>query len=126
MLFWFIHFCFKFNFNRFCESHNEWYKAKSWSDCRPPSSERYQDLKNYITQNLKLSPQLANLIIENSKEENLPEGLRTAELRIENEDIIKQLTGKYLIISICLHLAYIFLLWISIGSNYFFNNFLIK
>jgi len=47
-----------------------------------------------MTMNLKLSKNLAELLIENSIGEKWPKGLRTKELREKNKDVIKQMKGK--------------------------------
>ena len=66
----------------------------SWKNCFPLNLNQYQRLKKHMTYSLELTSELANLIIENSKKENLLEGLRTPQLREENEDIIKQMKGN--------------------------------
>ena len=82
--------------NRFCGTDNDWLKAVKYRDCVSLHPNYYADAREYLKDNFKFSDKLIDLLINNSKEENWPEGLKTPELRKKNENTIKQLKfGKF-------------------------------
>jgi len=72
----------------------DWYKVATFNAYFNPSESDKQSIRNYMTNTMKLSTNLVNLLMKNSTEENWPKGLKTQELREKNKDMIKQMKGN--------------------------------
>ena len=82
-------------------STKTWYKLQSFSqtfgDINPVDQRFPGWLREYLTDNLKLSPKMVELLMKNSSEANWPAGFKTVELRKKNKEMIKQLKGQLVI-----------------------------
>jgi len=88
---------------------NDWRKITSFKSQFNPSEEWKQKARNYMTNTLKLSANLVDIMMNNSMEENWPKGFKTQELREKNKEMIKQMKGDLLSFLItCYYLIYVF------------------
>ena len=85
--------------NRFIANNKTWYKLPSFSytigDINTVSTNYPGYLRTYLTNNLKFSPKMVELLMKNSCETNWPAGFKTAQLREQNKEMIKQLKGLF-------------------------------
>ncbi len=93
---------FQIYLNRFCSTNTTWYKVVKdpyvygnvYNQLPKESGyNHYENLKYYLKNTCKFSDKMIDLLMKNSTEENWPEGFKTAELRIQNKEKIKQLKG---------------------------------
>jgi len=84
----------------------DWHKITSFSGHFNSNEDWKQILRNYMTNTLKLSANLVNIIMNNSIEQNWPKGFKTQELREKNKEMIKQMKGDlFSSLIICYHLT---------------------
>jgi len=84
----------------------DWCKITSFDRHFNPDETDKQNARNYMTDTLKLSENLVNIMMNNSIEENWPKGFKTQELREKNKEMIKQMKGDLLSsLIICYHLT---------------------
>ncbi len=70
------------------------YRITRYSSCLTLKQSGYEtDIRNYMISNLGFSVKLADQLIKNSLEENLPAGLKTEELRMKNKNEIMKMKG---------------------------------
>ncbi len=70
------------------------YKLTRYSSCSTLKQSGYEtNARNYMINNLGFSVKLADQLIKNSLEENLPAGLKTKELREKNKYEIMKMKG---------------------------------
>jgi len=95
----------------------DWYKITRFNSHFDPYQELKQYARNYMTDTLKLSANLVNIMMNNSIEENWPKGFKTQELREKNKEMIKQMKGDlFSSLIICYHLTNVYFV------NFNFNN----
>jgi len=84
----------------------DWLKITSFNRHFNPSENSKQKGRNYMTDTLKLSANLVDIMMNNSIEENWPKGFKTQELREKNKEMIKQMKGDLVSsLIICYHLT---------------------
>jgi len=77
-------------------TNKSWYKITKYDSYYIPNEDDIKYARKYMINDLKLSENLADLMIKNSTEENWPKGLKTKELREKNKERIKQMKGNLL------------------------------
>ena len=84
--------------NRFIANNKTWYKLKKFSqtygDIKTVRTDSPGYLRAYLTNDLKFSPKMIELLMKNSSETNWPAGFKTAQLREQNKEMMKQLKGQ--------------------------------
>ena len=85
--------------NRFISNTKTWYKLQSFSQTYGDINSVDQRFPGWLRTNLtntwKFSPKMVELLMKNSCEANWPAGFKTAQLREQNKEMIKQLKSQF-------------------------------